>query len=78
MFSSIWSRYPLLTIVVLLIATRREALACPLCFASSNASVLHAFYLTTGLLILLPLLGIGVVALTLIRFSKDGGTVDRR
>jgi len=77
MFSSIWSRYSLLTIAVLLLATGREALACPLCFASSNASVLHAFYLTTGLLILLPLLGIGFVALTLIRLSKHDSTVHR-
>jgi len=53
-----------------LLIARRDAWACPLCFASSNGSVLHAFYLTTGLLILLPLLAIGFVALTLVRFGK--------
>ena len=39
------------------------ALACPLCFAASNRAVLHAFYLTTVMLGLLPLGVLGGLAI---------------
>lgn len=67
---SISYRYSLLIAAVCLLIIPSETWACPLCFASSNASVLSAFYLTTVLLILLPLGAVGFVALTLARFRK--------
>jgi hypothetical protein len=70
MFSSTWFKYSPLIVAVWLLINGRTALACPLCFASSNARVLNAFYLTTGLLILLPLFAIGFVTFTLIHYGK--------
>ena len=37
------------------------AAACPQCFASEPTSVLHTYYLTTALLMLLPLVVVGAL-----------------
>jgi len=51
----------------LISATANQALACPLCFESSGRNTLHAFYLTTALLTVLP---IAVVAFLIVSIGR--------
>ncbi|HVN90418.1 MAG TPA: hypothetical protein VMT61_11445 [Candidatus Binataceae bacterium] len=53
-----------------LLALPRRSLACAVCFASSSASVLHAFYLTTILLLLMPIGAVALVALVIRRYRS--------
>jgi hypothetical protein len=51
-------------------ATANQALACPLCFESSGRSTLHAFYLTTALLTLLPIAVVGFLIVSIGRMRN--------
>jgi len=54
------------------------ALACSACFASSQAGVLRAFYLSTGILTVLPFIIIGAIIFSIARISRRGTTHSRR
>jgi len=48
-------------------------LACPVCFSATNARVLNTYYLTTVLLVLLPLTILASIAAWLyFRFKESG------
>jgi hypothetical protein len=46
------------------------ALACPVCFGTSQAGVLRAFYLSTGILTTLPFFVIGGIAFFVTRLRR--------
>ena len=54
---------------VSLIAT--TVLACPFCYAASNPRTLHAFYVSTAALTLMPLMLIGGFAIWISRAYKN-------
>jgi hypothetical protein len=47
-----------------------QAFACPLCFESSGRSTLHAFYLTTALLTVLPIAVVGFLIVSIGRMRN--------
>ncbi len=64
-------KLPLAGLLLLeLLALPRPSLACAVCFASSSASVLHAFYLTTILLLLMPIGAVALVAVVIRRYRS--------
>lgn len=54
----------------LISGTATRALACPLCFESSSQGVLHAFYLTTALLTVLPIAVVGFLIVSIGRMRN--------
>lgn len=67
---SVWS--PLAVLV------SSPAMACPVCFASSDNRVLHAFYASTVMLTLLPFSLVGGLAFYLYRWRQGKHTMSRR
>ena len=60
-------------LVALVLAPARVLRACPVCFSAANARVLETYYLTTVLMLLLPLLILGSIAGWLyFRFRESG------
>ena len=58
----------------LLLLHASPLLACPVCLAATNARVLHTYYLTAVLLLLLPLAVLASIAGWLYRRFKESGT----
>jgi len=53
------------------------ALACAACLASSRAGVLRAFYLSAGVLTVLPFIIIGAIIFVIARISRRATTQSR-
>jgi hypothetical protein len=48
-------------------------LACPFCYAASNPRTLHAFYVSTAVLTLMPLMLVGGFAIWISRAYRNPG-----